>query len=314
MKKIFALLVVLMVLFAPVNALFAGQSDGGSLSLGLIFAFSFGLVMKVVSASVTAPGAVITAVTAYAPDDSLQMVNPPSGKLWLIKQWVLSRTGGVLRTRSPQFGNDVQGLRLRHEAATPIPITQKGWKAEVKANDTLTQELSASAVAGDIEIVGNLFIYEGYSGLRSISPDMAERFKKSDTTLEMTIATGALGGYSGSAALSTGIFNLKASTLYAIRGYKVSSAVAATIGLKGPDFGGYRIGVPGGIDAASIALQTNFFYDLSREYGLPLVPVISFENLAQTFMDAAQNEDGADPIVTLYLVELGSEARQYVKG
>lgn len=271
------------------------------------------MIMKVVSGSATAPSTTLTGITAYSPDDSLTVLNSPVGKVHLIKAWVKSQTAGNFRIRSPRMANDVQGLRYRHEAAQVIPVTSKTFREQVFQNDTLTVELSGSATGGDLEIASMLFLYEGFGGAKFVTPEFAERFKKAQTTHEQTIATGTSGGYSGSAAMTGGTYNLKANTLYAIRGYRVSSAAAATIRWKGPDFGNYGIGGPGGIDAYSLGLQESYFYDLSRDQGIGLVPVVQFENLGNTFIDAAQDENGGDPIVTTYLVELTQEAKQYIK-
>lgn len=271
------------------------------------------MILKVVTASATAPDTTLTAVTAYSPDDSLTILNAPVGNVYILKQWVKSQTGGNVRTRSPRMVNDVQGLRYRHTAAQIIPVTKRGFKEQVFQNDTLTQEISGSATAGDIEIVSTLFLYEGFSGGKFVTPDFVDRYKKAQTTHEQTIATGTAGGYSGSAAMTAGTYNLKANTLYAITGYRVSSAAGATIRWKGPDFGNYGIGGPGGIDGASQLLQEGYFVDLSRDYGIGLIPVIQFENLGNTFIDVAQDENGADPIVTTYLTELTQEAKQLIR-
>jgi hypothetical protein len=257
--------------------------------------------MKLVTGSATAPNSTLTALTMYT-DDSAQILNPPNpGFIRLIKQWAKVRTAGNIRTRSPQMGSDVQGLRFRVPINNVEPPTPYGFYQEMQAQDVPTFEISGSATASDIEIFSSLFLYQGYSGGQFVTPDFVESFKKSIQVHEQTISTGTTGGYSGSSAMTNGTYNLKADTYYAMMGYTVD-VICGAVRWKGPDFGNYGLGGPGVVSPKS--LGNRFWYDLSLEYGIGLVPIVKFENLAQTFLDVAQDEDGTDVTVSTILVEL----------
>ena len=136
-----------------------------------------------------------------------------------------------------------------------------------------------------------------------------EKFKKAQTTAEATISTGSAGGYSGSTALSSFTQNLKANTLYVVRGYTVSAYSGGALRIKGPDTGNFGVGGP--IDVNRKDITQDFCVNLSNDLGVGLLPVIDSANIGATFVDVAQNEVSNDPIVTLFLVELTPEARNY---
>ena len=102
---------------------------------------------------------------------------------------------------------------------------------------------------------------------------------------------------------------MKANTLYALRGYTVGGNACGAVRLKGPDTGNYGVGGPGDVNRKDIT--EDFFYNLSDDLGVGLVPVIDGSNLGVTFIDVAQNEVGADPIIVLSFVELVPEAKGY---
>jgi hypothetical protein len=48
----------------------------------------------------------------------------------------------------------------------------------------------------------------------------------------------------------------------------------------------------------------SYLVDLAKRTGLPLVPVFNSGNKSAVFLDALQDENGADPIVSVMLAEL----------
>ena len=50
--------------------------------------------------------------------------------------------------------------------------------------------------------------------------------------------------------------------------------------------------------------------NLSRAYGLPLIPVINSANKAATNLDGAQDENGGDPTVSHIYMQLTPEAEK----
>lgn len=268
------------------------------------------MILELITGQTTAADTTLTSLSFTGFDNNSNTIRAvKEGNVYLVKAGVFSQADGNYRIRSPRMANDVQGLRWRHTASLNIPLTPRGFKERVYQQDSITMELSGSGTAGDKDTAWNLFLYEGIGGARYCTKEFAEKFKKAQTTAEATISTGTSGGYSGSAALSSFTQNMKANTLYALRGYTVAGNSAGAIRIKGPDTGNYGVGGPADINRKDIT--QDFFYDLSNDLGVGLVPVIDGSNLGVTFVDAAQNEVGNDPIVTLYFVELVPEAKGY---
>lgn len=266
------------------------------------------MILELIAGQTTAAGSTLTALSFSGFDNNSNTIRSiKEGNVYLVKAGVYSQADGNYRIRSPRMANDVQGLRFRHTSGLNIPLTVRGFKERVFQQDSPSMELSGSGTAGDIEIAWNLFLYEGIGGARYATPEFVKKYTKARTTAEATIATGTAGGYSGSVALSSFTQNMKANTLYALTGYSVAGASAGAIRIKGPDTGNYGLGGPADVNRKDIT--EGFFIDLSNDLGVGLVPVIDGSNLGVTFVDAAQNENGADPVVTLYFSELVPEAK-----
>src|SRR5574342_434300 len=120
-------------------------------------------------------------------------------------------------------------------------------------------------------------------------------------TVELTIATGTAGGYSGSEAINVEFDQFHAGGQYALVGYTVDTE-CCSVGWRGADTGNLRIGGPG--DETERELTGDWFVRLSRASGYPCIPVFSAENKGASAIDAVQDENGADVTVNSIFVEL----------
>lgn len=251
----------------------------------------------------TAPSGTATALT-MATGNSLTIRNTAIDALILLAQaWVDSQGAGMLRIRSPQLHDNVQGTRLRHVVSEVYPLLPDMHQEKLRTQDTLTVELTGSSTPADIETAALLVYYDELPGInaRLITPDELQERMLHVLTVENTITTGAAGGYSGEEALNAEFDLLKANTDYAIAGYLVSVECAA-VRWRGVDTGNLGVGGPG--HEADKGLTRNWFVDLSNKLGRPAIPVFNSANVQGILVDAAQDENATAVVLTTILVEL----------
>lgn len=264
-----------------------------------------GRAIELLTGTVVAPGATITATTP-ASGNSYTIRNARADSVvYLLQAWVYSHASGVLRIRSPQLHDNVQGIRVRHVAGEVDPLLPSDVLQQLKPQDTLAVELSGSATAGDIETACLLVYYEDLPGIegRFISVDELKDRAKHIVTVENTLSFGTSGGYSGDETLKSEFDLLKANRDYAILGFHVS-APCACVRYRSSDFGNLGLGGPGNNKDKEITGE--WFVRMSRIAGVPLIPVFNSANAGAIFVDGAQNEDATSVTVTTILAELGS--------
>jgi hypothetical protein len=259
--------------------------------------------LDLVTAQGTAVPATLTALAAVA-GDSLAIRNAPlESKAMILQLWADVQTAGTLQVRSPKMHDNVRGIRFQTLAADTRPFLARGVGQRIYPNDLLTVELTAAATAGDIESVCMLMYYPTLPGAdaRFIGTEELLRRAINIFTVENTISTGTAGGYSGAEAINAESDQFHANGLYALVGY-TTSAECAAIGWRGVDTGNLRVGGPG--LPAEREYTSSWFSRLSDWFKVPLIPVFSAENKGGILIDAAQDENGADPIVSSIFVEL----------
>jgi len=285
-------------MFGP-SSLFAFDRQRAGSPGGLLF----GPALEVITASGTAIGAALAPLTAVA-GDSLAVRSFDSPKVAKILQhWNDVQVAGTSQLRSAKLHDNVRGIRIDTIVSEPVPLLPWGVGQRVYQNDTLIQELAGSAVAGDIEFVASLFYYEDLPGgnARLITVDELMRRATNISGVENTLALGTAGGYSGAEAINAENDQFHASAEYAIVGYIVDTE-CAVVGYRGADTSNFRVGGPGIETFRDIT--ADWFVRLARAFNLPLIPVMRAENKANTQIDGAQDENGADTTVITYCVEL----------
>lgn len=269
-----------------------------------------GAALQLLTGFVTAPDTTQTALT-MASGDSLTVRNAaPDSPVRLLTTWADKQVRGILRVRSPKLHDNVQGIRLADIASEVQPLLPMGHQQRLYPQDALTVDLSGSATAGDIETACLLVYYPDLPGqsARFISPADLKAKMKNIVSVENSLATGTAGGYSGEEALNADFDLLKANTDYALIGYLCSPVAGQTVGecaavgWRGADTGNLRVGGPG--TDTDRWLTNRWFVFLSEQFGLPLIPVFNSANKAGILVDAAQDENGIDVIVTSIFAEL----------
>ncbi len=262
-----------------------------------------GTALELVAGTVTAPGAVITALAAATGQTFTIRNTPPNVDIRLIAMFANNNAAGVFRIRSPRLHDNVQGIRQQVLATAPHPMIPPRPLQKLYPQDALILELSGSAVAGQIETGLFAVYYQDLPGISARFIDPAALMSRGINLVgnEVDLAPGVGGGWTGSKALNANFDNLIANTDYAILGMTHSAAVGA-IGITGPDTGNLRLGIPGVL--TDPILTQEWFVRISRLSGIPLIPVINSANKAGTTVDAAQTQAGAAVNVSLVLCQL----------
>ncbi|HID72557.1 TPA: hypothetical protein EYP38_01330, partial [Candidatus Micrarchaeota archaeon] len=160
-----------------------------------------------------------------------------------------------------------------------IPLIQ-----ELEPQDNLSVFGAGSGTAGDIEQVSILVGYEMLSGISAklTRKSVFSRNAREIFCVRSTISPGTSGGYSGSESIAADQDQFKANQLYAVLGAWASEGVT-TIGLKSPDWGNLRIGLPG---RTSPRVGAGYFLDLSERLGdADVIPVFNSSNREVTTID-----------------------------
>lgn len=248
----------------------------------------------------TAPGAVFTAMTALIGDSGVLRNTQKSIKL--LAAWQNRQAAGNTRILSPLLHDNVRGIQFSSSAGLELGfgLTQTPYQ-ELFPQDTLSFSGTGSAVAGDIEQSSILVRYEDLPGIDGnfiTSEQLQKRFVNKfgvRTVLGQTVVTGQ---YDGSSAINATEDALKANTEYAILGLTIGVGAATSIGLRSPDWGNLRVGVPA---SAAPAVTSDWFYRLSLFSKLACIPVFNSSNKGTTLVDYSDNETstGSQPVIQL---------------
>jgi len=262
-----------------------------------------GRALELISGRVTAPGATFTAATMAA-GNSLQIRSAPlESDIRLISVWADNQVAGALRLRSPRMHDNVRGLQYDVSIGEVAPLMPLGAYQRLFTQDTLIAEMTGSAAAGDLENFAALIYYANLPGAdaRLATWEEVQRRMSHVVTVDLSITTGAGGGYTGEEAINAESDLLHANTDYAWLGYTVDTECCA-IRMRGIDFGNLGIGGPGHDGLRH--LTSNWWVRLSQALGIGLIPVFNSANRAGLLVDAVQDENAAAVGLTIMLAEL----------
>jgi hypothetical protein len=245
--------------------------------------------------------AVAGTVAAALAGDSLVVKNAaPGTKVFILAMTSDHQTVGADQLVLPSGHDTTRGYRVRVTASEVANLMPFGFKQEVFPQETMGLTVFGTAVAGDVE-TGMLWLwYEnlpGISGRLITAADARQRVSKL-VTVDFGITTVAGPGWTGAEALNTESDLLLPNRDYAVLG-AVMSVECAALGIRSPDFGNVRVGVPG--NELDPDMTSNWFLRLSESSGLATVPVLSAGNRAAVLLDAAQDENAAAVTASLVL-------------
>lgn len=266
----------------------------------------WGPALDTITSQGTAIGAALAATTIAAGDSFTIRNCALTDKVYMLSHWTHNLVAGMSRIRSPKLHDNVDAIRARALVATLDPVLPLGTRVQFYPQDTEIVELAGSAVAGDIESVVQLVYYEDLPGqaARLITPDQLKARQQHVFGNRLAITVGSTAAYTGARAINADQDLLKANTDYAVLGFTTDLRVSA-ICLKGPDTGNLRVSCPGGADVQdAMARYGRWFIDLSKYYGMALIPVINSANKGATQIDVLGDENGGTSNVTVWLAEL----------
>lgn len=262
-----------------------------------------GKAMEIISGAASAPGATITQIT-MASGDSRTVRNFENGECNLITAWPTGQTtAGFFQVRSPRMHDNVRGIQFTNPATPIAPPLYSPYIQKLVAQDQLFIGLSGSAGSGDLLMASLVMYYDDLPGndARLITPDdlMSRGVDIMTVQNSLTLTTGP--NYTGAQAINTTNDLMKANTDYALIGYETDVQCGA-IGWRGSDSSNLRVGGPGLLSANFD--KRNWFIKLSKLSGKPCIPVFNAANKANTFIDAQQDENAANIVVTSFWVQL----------
>jgi hypothetical protein len=259
--------------------------------------------MHIEAIAFTATQAAVAGSSAAAvTGDSLTIKQCSQARILAI--WAMLQADGFVQIVR-QTGNDTtRDLRWPVNGATPCILNPIGIGIPVQPTESLTCTLGEANTSGDIANAVVLVDYDKAPGYANshITPSELVRRGINVTTVQATLACGTAGGWSGAEILTAETDLLKPNSQYAILGVTTSVACAA-IGIRAPDWSNSRVAVPG--DPTQPHFCGNFFLQMAKQFGdAPIIPTFAAANRSQIWLDGLQDENGADPVVTLNLVQL----------
>jgi len=259
--------------------------------------------VEFISGQATAPGATITALTMNDSDSATIRQADPTKRNYILSAFAQLSAPGMFRIRSPRMHDANQGIRLRVPSANLYAQYPLGMPQIVYPTDRLTLEITGSAVGGHIEQAGLLVFYEDLGGVAAqlMAPADVAKAPFQIMAQEVAITAGALGGYSGAAAVNSSFDNWQANRYYALLGGEVDTDVLA-VTIRGVDTGNVRMAFPG--NSVNKAETRNWFWHLSNAYGIPLIPKFAANNRASITVEVVADQTAPMPVVTLFFVLL----------
>lgn len=251
-----------------------------------------GKALEVVTVVAT-PATSSTAVALTG--NSLTVRDAPANKpIWMVAAWTTRQANGQSSIVSPLLHDSAVGI-TQVGGTTPQQLFRV-WAQRLHPQDTLSVLITGGA-AGDLAHLSWLAYYEDLPGVsaRLITYDELMRRGEDLYGFTNTITTvSTTGQYTGAEAINVEIDQLKANREYAILGGAFHTATPHVVGYSGVDFGNLRVGWPGLSDNYN---TNNWFADLAKLTGLPLIPVFNASNKTLTTIDVAIDENAGDPVV-----------------
>lgn len=256
--------------------------------------------IELVSFTATAPGTGGAAAAAVT-NDSLTIKNAAiNTRVEILAWWADQQAAGFQQMIVPSGHDTTRNVRLGVAASIVRNMMPLGWPQRVYPQEVMAVTIAGSATAGDIENGSMLIWYEDLPGVAAQLIDVGELDSRIEklTTVDLSIATGTTGNYSGSEAINVESDLLKANRDYAILGGYCRVECCA-LRIAAPEFGNLGVGIPGADDGLNYLPE--WFVHLSEYFARPLIPVFNSASRGNVLVSALQDENGTDVEATLIL-------------
>ena len=246
-------------------------------------------------------------------NDSLSVANFNTGGARVLEAWGIDSDsvmeGQMIWTRPEATHDQSHGFRFAIPSlvlggaalAAGFPILSGDTVVNLFKSDTVA--ISVTGQANDDAIVSWITEYDDLPGASAvfINPSTAQALHKSTVGIFVgPTASGTPGAYGTSRAFNADDDRLHANTWYAILGASMQTPIT-TVSLIGPDWGGQRIGFPGG---AAFTTSTSWFLDMSIKWNKPLIPCFNSNNKGNVLVSACDGEASTQPKIDFLLYEL----------
>lgn len=256
------------------------------------------ILFKLIAASVTNPGSGGAAAAAVTGLPALVVEHTETRPA--ICAWWGHNVGTGFHQLSPESGHDqTRGMRRGILAGESRMLLRKGQLKPVLTQEILTYTIAGSGAA--VEYGCMLMAYPdhraGTDAYIGVSELEARREAGKETSIYATIDSLAE-GFSGRETVKAETNLLKANREYAVCGM-TTTVDRAALTLESPDLGNSVIGMPG--DATDPERASEWFVQLSRDTGLPTIPVIQTANFDNTYIGCVGRTADSDAVITIYL-------------
>ncbi len=231
-------------------------------------------------------------------------------RVHLLEAWGANNTSKMdVSIRSPLMHDNVRGLRFGHmfnptlsgADGNPQLYLPPYWKQPYNPTDTLVVEVNGTAAA-DVTF-SQCLLYETPNEIGGRFMQWSEVEARTENLVGIRVspaAAAATSDYGTAEAISSDDDRLKANTDYALLGL-TTDLPFTTLGLFGPDTGNFTIPIPGHWNEQ---ISASWFYEMSRRWSLPLIPIINSNNKGVTFTKLADVGGGTAPLICLLFAEL----------
>src|SRR6266536_337237 len=250
-----------------------------------------------------AGGAFADALTANS-GDSLSVANFNTGGARVLEAWAIDNANVLeiswVYTRPEATHDQQRGLRRMIPGTTygavaargALPLLAGAEVINLFKSDTAT--INVSGTAADNVVMSYVTEYDDLPGASAVFINGGQLAGMHKSTLGIRVDAAAsvtAGAYGATRAINADDDRLHANTWYAIVGWTTQIAVT-TISLIGPDWGGQRIGGPGGV---MMQMSDTWFLDQSDKWGKALIPCFNSNNKGNILVQIADDATSTSP-------------------
>jgi hypothetical protein len=231
-------------------------------------------------------------------------------KVELLEAWGgTSANKADFSIRSPLLHDNTRSIRFAHQFnptlsgadGNPQLYLPPFWKQPYEPTDTLIVEISGTA--GNAAVFTQLIKYESpdIQGARLLGYNEVESRLKNLIGIRVSpSASGTAGVFGTAEAINSDDDRLKANTDYALLGL-TTDAPFTTLEFYGPDTANFACAMPG---HWSNLVGSGWFYEMSKRWNEPLIPVINSNNKGVTYTRIADVTASTSPLISLLFAEL----------
>ena len=274
------------------------------------------LVLNTASKAGTTGGTFADTLTANS-GDSLTVANydapATQSGAYVTEMWGIDSDSvaeiAVTLSRQQSVNDQTRGVRFNIPALVPGGAASVGSHTMLGGLTTIPLfksdafAFTCTTTASDDVIVSWNTLYNDLPGSSSVLASWDQVQNLRFTTMGVAcnaVASGTPGLYGTGRALNADETRLIANTWYAILGVSVQTQVT-TIAFSGPDWGGWKIGLPAGVQTLD---STSYFVDQTLKWKVPLIPCFNSNNAGLINVFVADGEASTSPKIDILMYGL----------